>query len=809
MKKLLPIILCLPLCVFAQTPPPAPASAQDVTDGTATYKFISPYSLAQSGVTGGGATISNQVIAAVPANFYTNNTPHYLIGYARLGISGVGTMQCSVTNSANTRFFDYTEDALSASATSNTIAFTVPPYGWYKFAGQTTVLTAGNQALFYYATNGAVTYATTAGSVTDGATQSGLAAGSYEVAGNGAGLTNIASSQFSALKSFQIGLNTNPPVRLIFDDDWGDIDGLHAHAIALALQDLGECEIVAFGNTTTNENSVAFIEVLNNFYGYNFPTGVRRDSTSYSSAVVYETVVANLNSNRTSFRWNTNVPNVVSVYRRVLANSPDLQTDIIAMGVMINIQNLYNSPADSISPLTGAELWARKVRKCYLVAGIFPFGYEFNFYVAPASATIVHSLTNVIYIGVEQGEKFAIGGSYTNRAWYDPIYQASTNRVAVYGDIPRQAWGAIGVLAAVRGTNFNGLQLFTPSSFGTNLIHGSPAGSNTFYVGTGSQQYWTMPDASTNAICTMLEDLFRREPSRGLTGKFVARGGDTIYGNLSVTPVTTNAISVGTALVVDTVGNKTMFGVARDSANNPIINARVEIVGSNATATVEAETVAQFSRSTGAGLSFAQGARFVLGRYKTPSAFSGDTSFALEVKTDNSGLLNTAATWTRMFSGQGDGNLYAHVPLLLKAGSTSAVSIGQTNDANTGIYFPAADQLGIVVGGVEPVRYFGDDSYFPSTSSFFWAQGALNSPIDTGMARSSAGLIEFNNGTAATYRDIRARAVTATNVVFTTAELASWVQPTAGGVSLVASNAFLYSIHNLAGVYTTNLIKAP
>lgn len=179
MKKLLIFILCLPLCVFAQTPPPAPASAQDVTDGTATYKFISPYSLAQSGVTGGGATISNQVIAAVPANFYTNNTPHYLIGYARLGISGVGTMQCSVTNSANTRFFDYTEDALSVSATSNTIAFTVPPYGWYKFAGQTTVLTAGNQALFYYATNGAVTYATTAGSVTDGATQAGLAAGSY------------------------------------------------------------------------------------------------------------------------------------------------------------------------------------------------------------------------------------------------------------------------------------------------------------------------------------------------------------------------------------------------------------------------------------------------------------------------------------------------------------------------------------------------------------------------------------------------------------------------------------------------------
>jgi hypothetical protein len=361
--------------------------------------------------------------------------------------------------------------------------------------------------------------------------------------------------------------------------------------------------------------------------------------------VVYETVVANLNSNRTSFRWNTNVPNVVSVYRRVLANSPDLQTDIIAMGVMMNIQNLYNSPADSISPLTGAELWARKVRKCYLVAGIFPFGYDFNFFVAPASATIVHSLTNVIYIGTEQGDKFAIGGSYTNRAWYDPIYQASTNRVAVYGDIPRQAWGAIGVLAAVRGTNFNGLQLFTPSSFGTNLIHGSPAGSNTFYVGTGSQQYWTMPNASTNAICTMLEDLFRREPSRGLTGKFVDRSGDTIYGKLSVTPVTTNAISVGTALVVDTATNRVAIGKPRDQYN-PYVQATMELFGSNVTATAgEYEPMLQFSRPQNGVSSFAQGARFVFGRDVVPTGLSSNPSLKWQLKSDNTVNIHSTSTW--------------------------------------------------------------------------------------------------------------------------------------------------------------------
>jgi hypothetical protein len=37
------------------------------------------------------------------------------------------------------------------------------------------------------------------------------------------------------------------------------------------------------------------------------------------------------------------------------------------------------------------------------------------------------------------------------------------------------------------------------------------------------------------------------------------------------------------------------------------------------------------------------------------------------------------------------------------AGSTTSVAYAQTNDANTGLYFPASDQVGLVAGGTEVV----------------------------------------------------------------------------------------------------------
>lgn len=75
MKKLLLSLCLLPWAVFAQAPVPAPATAADVSAGTATYKFITPKSAADAGLT----TVENAINIAAASNLSyrisaTNNT---------------------------------------------------------------------------------------------------------------------------------------------------------------------------------------------------------------------------------------------------------------------------------------------------------------------------------------------------------------------------------------------------------------------------------------------------------------------------------------------------------------------------------------------------------------------------------------------------------------------------------------------------------------------------------------------------------------------------------------------------------------
>ncbi len=76
MKKILIFLALLPSVALAQVPPPSPATPQDVIDGTATYKFISPYAAAATGLgptnaTGITWTISSNLAYSVSA---TNST---------------------------------------------------------------------------------------------------------------------------------------------------------------------------------------------------------------------------------------------------------------------------------------------------------------------------------------------------------------------------------------------------------------------------------------------------------------------------------------------------------------------------------------------------------------------------------------------------------------------------------------------------------------------------------------------------------------------------------------------------------------
>ena len=194
MKTILAILLCLPLWIMAQVPPPAPASAQDVTDGTATYKFISPYTLAQAGITGGGggAAVSNAVgITFATETRYTNDTAYYAEVSAAINLSQVGGAIATLTyyqdiNLDGTSDFNRSYSMTMASGThllNPVMREIVPPGAAYAF----TNASGGGSIASFVAAKGAVTYYSTntgGGGGSGDVTQSGLAAGSYGVFGS-------------------------------------------------------------------------------------------------------------------------------------------------------------------------------------------------------------------------------------------------------------------------------------------------------------------------------------------------------------------------------------------------------------------------------------------------------------------------------------------------------------------------------------------------------------------------------------------------------------------------------------------------
>ena len=66
------------------------------------------------------------------------------------------------------------------------------------------------------------------------------------------------------------------PVKVIFDTDMiEDYDDIGALAVLHALEDAGECEILATVSCTRSNASVAAVEIVNAYYGRPGASGVR------------------------------------------------------------------------------------------------------------------------------------------------------------------------------------------------------------------------------------------------------------------------------------------------------------------------------------------------------------------------------------------------------------------------------------------------------------------------------------------------------------------------------------------------------
>lgn len=178
---------------------------------------------------------------------------------------------------------------------------------------------------------------------------------------------------FVALCTLTLRAQQTPgaPLRVIFDTDMGnDVDDPLALDMLYKAMDRGEIDLLGILSSKDTEFSPRYIDILNTWYGYpGLPVGKVRDGVvlkrdDYARAVCESGLFPRSRKDR-------EYGDPVTLYRRLLAQSPDSSVVIVSVGFSTNLGRLLESRGDKYSPLDGIELIRRKVQFCSVMGGSF------------------------------------------------------------------------------------------------------------------------------------------------------------------------------------------------------------------------------------------------------------------------------------------------------------------------------------------------------------------------------------------------------------------------------------------------------
>lgn len=248
------------------------------------------------------------------------------------------------------------------------------------------------------------------------------------------------------------------PVNIILDSDMGpDYDDVGAITILHALADKGQAHILATVASTKYDGVAGVLNLFNTYFNRpDIPIGIPksngldlRDWQHWTDTLLAK-YPHRINSN-------ADVPDAVTVYRKILASQPDHSVTIVTIGFLTNLSNLLNTGADEYSQLNGKALVARKVRLLVCMAGRFPSGYEFNVMKDAVASQNVYANwpTRVILSGFEIGAKILAGLPLIHNASVknDPVKDVFRISIplAKEDSLGRKSWDETAVLVAIQG----------------------------------------------------------------------------------------------------------------------------------------------------------------------------------------------------------------------------------------------------------------------------------------------------------------------------------------------------------------------
>jgi purine nucleosidase len=260
------------------------------------------------------------------------------------------------------------------------------------------------------------------------------------------------------------GAAAGQPVPLIFDTDIGnDVDDALALGVIHALMSRDECKLVAVTVTKDESLSAPFIDVINTFYGRgDVPIGVVHNGPTPEPSK-YTGLANQRDGGKPRYphrlQYGADAPDAVKVLRQTLASERDGSVVMVQVGFSTNLARLLRSPADSDSPLSGADLARAKVRLLSVMGGSFageekkPM-LEFNIMkdIRAAQNLVASWPTPIVFSGFEIGVAIPFPHECIERDFayveHHPLAEAYT----LYNPPPhdRPTWDLTSVLYAVR-----------------------------------------------------------------------------------------------------------------------------------------------------------------------------------------------------------------------------------------------------------------------------------------------------------------------------------------------------------------------
>ena len=257
--------------------------------------------------------------------------------------------------------------------------------------------------------------------------------------------------------------------QLIVDTDmYTDIDS-GAVALAHALADNGECDLIGVVSCTGGGSPAAgMVQLINTAYGRpNLPVGAphrifigpENDKTA-SKSPHYRQFEAAIKARPDLAKYvrSDAAPDAVEVYRKLLAAAPDKSVVVCTIGFLTNTRLLLESGPDAISPLSGRDLVAKKVKCLWAMACKYPNGKEYNSRTDAVSSgvTFYGWPTPINFLDFDYGYGMKCGlpmAAQPNCEW-NPVrevyYEAITKNI--WGKKNgHPAWDEVTVLFAVRG----------------------------------------------------------------------------------------------------------------------------------------------------------------------------------------------------------------------------------------------------------------------------------------------------------------------------------------------------------------------